>query len=925
MERSRSSCSQFSRAPRSCSPPESAPTAQSTRPPHSRSLSSTSTSSSSSSSPSCRWPRSRDANVDSPQPSSAGPHPRYPARSESPQSSSPFPGVSFTVVSERSGALCSSASASAASASSSSNAPGTTRSVSPLPFNQRRRSSLGDALAGRLRGLRHKRSKEPVSTVLPPLSEASAQYPPRRVRAQSSTATSQRTVDASESSNITTSPTSSKSPNSPASPATTTSFTSSSSFSSSAASALLDGASALLRRSKSTHAYSSDTVVVSDRAIYTGDRRSNRATSPHGISPQVTPPTSPLVAAMPMPMPQAAHDTLEDELVSTLMRPDDWQVGDRASRYRPRQLVARDQKALRTATSAISTPSFPVQAAYPAAAFTASVSAPLLSGGGSSCPGGSTASSSTTIGSGASPFSSSSTEGFGAAIALSDRNEPQMDNLYQSSNTDLSRHSNTTDHHSSSSSSSGSGSSRGTQFQIRTHLQASSRQSSATRTSLADLPTAVALFAQPLIERSPLFCVESGCRSAPQHPSVALIDQGRYTSYYRHYFFGKPHRILLSHRENDEPFFVFLEQHDPAQAHAHAHAHAHDTAPQQPQHLRGFVLSCKPYEKGVCNDEWVIIPSHGKTDKLLKKALRTSLPDLFSSSRKLISVEPTAEKQLLVLRATEELIHTAYNFIILYQPPGSTQSEDCITYSGDVSEAFESFLEFLGSEVDLPTLGDKRRTARHSKFNDYDVYFHPITDLHRSLDPAATSALLSRQLVTIVFSESETPFRPDSVASDVNYVYVVVSPVHHSDFQKPHYKIAVASKGGVHSIYPLLPFPSVFEVDDRLRKFLVAKSINSERSSMYEDRLMAESTAERRAALTTLAACFQEESQTQRKKQAKDQTSARSCTCGCAGQVRRLQEELDAARLELEDLRKQRSRLRADLDRMLESTLLDKP
>jgi len=94
---------------------------------------------------------------------------------------------------------------------------------------------------------------------------------------------------------------------------------------------------------------------------------------------------------------------------------------------------------------------------------------------------------------------------------------------------------------------------------------------------------------------------------------------------------------------------------------------------------------------------------------------------------------------------------------------------------------------------------------------------------------------LGNDVCTIVFSESDEPFSPDTIKSEFLHVFIVVTVDKATTTERgeTHYKVAIAYKGGIGMAQPLLPYPPIFPKSDMLRGFLLTKLINSERGAMY--------------------------------------------------------------------------------------------
>jgi len=83
----------------------------------------------------------------------------------------------------------------------------------------------------------------------------------------------------------------------------------------------------------------------------------------------------------------------------------------------------------------------------------------------------------------------------------------------------------------------------------------------------------------------------------------------------------------------------------------------------------------------------------------------------------------------------------------------------------------------------------------------------------------------------IVFKEGNQPLDPCIFKSQFNHVFAVVQ--HLQQHNETAYRIAFASKPGVHPFGPFLPQPAIFRKCNAFRDFLLTKLINSERAAMH--------------------------------------------------------------------------------------------
>jgi len=193
---------------------------------------------------------------------------------------------------------------------------------------------------------------------------------------------------------------------------------------------------------------------------------------------------------------------------------------------------------------------------------------------------------------------------------------------------------------------------------------------------------------------------------------------------------------------------------------------------------------------------------------------------------------------------TDQIV-TKYKFGILFAAENQTkESEMYANASG--SRRFEEFLDFIGEKV--PLCGWKKfkagldvsngnLTGTHSiytRFKNFEIMFHvsPYIPCDES-DPQqiARKKHLGNDVVMIVFKEGNQPLDPCIFKSQFNHVFAVVQ--HLQQHNETAYRIAFASKPGVHPFGPFLPQPAIFRKCNAFRDFLLTKLINSERAAMH--------------------------------------------------------------------------------------------
>lgn len=90
---------------------------------------------------------------------------------------------------------------------------------------------------------------------------------------------------------------------------------------------------------------------------------------------------------------------------------------------------------------------------------------------------------------------------------------------------------------------------------------------------------------------------------------------------------------------------------------------------------------------------------------------------------------------------------------------------------------------------------------------------------------------IGNDIVAIVFQERNTPFCPDTIASNFLHAYIVVQPIDPGT-DRTRYRIAVTARDDVPFFGPTLPQPaSIVCKGQDLRNFLLTKLINAENAA----------------------------------------------------------------------------------------------
>jgi len=245
------------------------------------------------------------------------------------------------------------------------------------------------------------------------------------------------------------------------------------------------------------------------------------------------------------------------------------------------------------------------------------------------------------------------------------------------------------------------------------------------------------------------------------------------------------------------------------------------------------------------DDEWVFIPFSQKPQKkILAKAIEQQCRNGDKMQNLKLHKIESSDGPKDILDVEQKLLTRAYKFGVLYSKGNQTEEDDMFGNT-ETSSDFEEFLNLLGERVVLQGWQGYRggldvknnSTGTHSvytKHNNYEIMFHVSTMLPYF---AADKQQLERKrhlgndVCVIVFRDGDESFAPDTIKSEFNHVFAVVTPDRTST--SPHYKVAFAYKGGVGMSQPLLPSPASFPRNKFFRDLLLTKLINSERGAMY--------------------------------------------------------------------------------------------
>jgi len=314
---------------------------------------------------------------------------------------------------------------------------------------------------------------------------------------------------------------------------------------------------------------------------------------------------------------------------------------------------------------------------------------------------------------------------------------------------------------------------------------------------------------------------------------VSLIDYDRYTPFYKYHFLQKDHDIYVGTNSSDEHFIVCVS----------TKLAKEEEEAEVPK--RALVISSKQLSLEHPPTLWAFLPSSKK--QVLKQIYHSTLGP-FMQDAKLIRVEDEKIKDE-VARAENNLTQFGYKFGVLLCLEGQSTEEEML---GNVHEPdeFKEFLSILGDCVDLRGFqgfsggldvkyGDTGEKSVYTTHQSLGVMYHVSTKLpYDSKDGQQISRKkhIGNDVVVFIYMMGKKPFDPCSFISDFNHVFIAVRRVEVESRGELGYHINVISRGGIHSITPVLPDPPILSATKKLREFLVVKAINSERAAMYAPR-----------------------------------------------------------------------------------------
>ncbi|KAJ1552517.1 hypothetical protein HK405_011033 [Cladochytrium tenue] len=206
----------------------------------------------------------------------------------------------------------------------------------------------------------------------------------------------------------------------------------------------------------------------------------------------------------------------------------------------------------------------------------------------------------------------------------------------------------------------------------------------------------------------------------------------------------------------------------------------------------------------------------------LPQLLSAVSPSLPARSLRL-SRDLSVPSELLAME--ERQVIRSYKFGLAYI--GGQQSSEADLFANtqeNTSPAFRQFQEFLGEIIEL-----KGWKGYRAGLDGYEIMFHVATFLpfnDKDKQQLERKRHIGNDIVVVIFSESEQPFKLGTITSQQNHVIAIVQPI---DGEK--YRLTMAAKSGVPEFTPELPEPTVFGRDPVSRDFLLHKLVNGERAS----------------------------------------------------------------------------------------------
>eukprot|EP01113_Clastostelium_recurvatum_P028321 TRINITY_DN3427_c0_g1_i4.p1 TRINITY_DN3427_c0_g1~~TRINITY_DN3427_c0_g1_i4.p1 ORF type:complete len:606 (+),score=211.67 TRINITY_DN3427_c0_g1_i4:79-1896(+) len=335
----------------------------------------------------------------------------------------------------------------------------------------------------------------------------------------------------------------------------------------------------------------------------------------------------------------------------------------------------------------------------------------------------------------------------------------------------------------------------------------------------------------PLFERTKGNSFETGVASLTPTmltpDMLTITDPLKFEPWYSNYFTGKEHFNFIGEDPSLGPYIVSV-----------------------------IKITEKGEKDGM--DRWRVLTRTKRADEKHIVAIKSAGSGLFSSKSKVPIKEILAEampnlvtKKINPLKdvdVTPDLrkfedrqIIKSYKFGVLYCAAGQTDEEDMFG-NKDGSPDFEEFLDFIGQRITLlgwpnyragldVKYGSTGPASVYTNFREFELMYHVSTLL--PYNPVEAQQVerkrhLGNDIVVIVFKEGNVPYSPETIKSEFNHVFAVVSKETVPNDPKTYYRLEIASRDGVPAFRPDLPSPCAFEKSDVFRDLLLTKLINGE-------------------------------------------------------------------------------------------------
>eukprot|EP01102_Stenamoeba_stenopodia_P011524 TRINITY_DN3552_c0_g2_i4.p1 TRINITY_DN3552_c0_g2~~TRINITY_DN3552_c0_g2_i4.p1 ORF type:complete len:873 (-),score=219.76 TRINITY_DN3552_c0_g2_i4:312-2930(-) len=350
-------------------------------------------------------------------------------------------------------------------------------------------------------------------------------------------------------------------------------------------------------------------------------------------------------------------------------------------------------------------------------------------------------------------------------------------------------------------------------------------------------------YGPPLVSKERGFVTEEGCSGLKK--SNLQPEDAKAIFYFDRYL-AKTELDIFVNKDTSDPVVIYIQKNTVGYE---------EEAASSPAHM---IASPRVKNEGISRQYFAMISTARGDERALVQTTSKSPPSAKDKLALLISNRPllTSLKFLHIENPKpmiEEMvafekkeISTKLKFGVLYVKPGQS-TEDEMYNNAIGSKQQDEFLDFLGDIIvlenwprfagGLDTTG-RNNDGEYSYFTihgDYEIMFHVSTKIKfNENDPQQVQRKkhLGNDVVLIIFKDAEdiSPFKPSSMVSQFNHVFIVVQPVLGSNPTK--YRVAVVAKEGVVMHPPHLPNPAIFEKDGYFRSFLLSKLINAEKAAM---------------------------------------------------------------------------------------------